>query len=48
MLIRHVLLGTEAVYEVVEDHGGPTVTVRVVNAPHLEPGTIIKLAREDC
>jgi hypothetical protein len=40
--LRHTCLGTEAVYEVLEEDAS-TVTAAVVHAPGLEPGARVRL-----
>ena len=40
--LRHAMLGTEAVYEVLEEDAG-IVTAQVVSAPGLEPGMRVRL-----
>lgn len=40
--LRHTCLGTEAVYEVLEEDAS-TVTAAVVHAPGLEPGVRVRL-----
>jgi hypothetical protein len=40
--LRHASLGSEAVYEVLEEDAG-IVTAAVVHAPGLEPGTCVRL-----
>ena len=42
LFLRHAMLGTEAVYEVLEEDAG-IVTAQVVSAPGLEPGMRVRL-----
>lgn len=39
-------LGTEAVYERVSDNEDGTVNVRVVDAPGLQPGMVVRMTRD--
>lgn len=44
--VRHRALGTQALYEIVEERGA-LVTAAVLRAPGLEPGTRVRLLASD-
>ena len=44
--VRHSALGTQALYEIVEERGA-LVTAAVLQAPGLEPGTQVSLLASD-